>query len=143
MIANTFVKELNIKLSTTDLRNVTRDTPLPGFNDKIIIPNPSLNNNGWVTLKTTTREWKSVTSGFDSAVCEIHSDCLLYIKIETDNNNKVIIQSKSFSYNNPELPVKISVANGTLSHDPITDVFVTNVGSKDTTAYFISINYTA
>jgi len=141
ILANVFTKELNIKLQTTDLNNITQSFPLPGFNNKIIITNPSLNNNGYLNLCTTKTSWKLLSSEFDTGLIELHSDKLFYVKIETSESNSTVIQTKSFSYNNPNISIRVSVANGSMDYDPINDIFTVNGTTVDQRVYFIGISY--
>ena len=142
ILANVFTKELTIKLATTDLNNVTKDYPLPGFSNKVLVVNPSLNNNGYMNLCTTKTSWKLLSSEFDTGLIELHSDKLFYVKVEKDESTSLVIQTKSFSYNNPDIPIRVSVANGTFDYEPLTNTFTTNETSVDIRVYFIGISYT-
>jgi len=140
-IANTVTKETVIKIATTDTSNITRDYSLPGFSRKTLIPNPSLNNSGTFNLCTTNTNWQQLTPEFNATFAEINSDSLMYIKIEKNTLGYQVLQSKTFSYDNPEIPIKISVCNGTLDYDSGLDLFTTNNDSKDISAYFVILKH--
>jgi hypothetical protein len=126
--------------------NYTETSNLLVLKNKTILTDPKLINSGTIVLPVSPDF--SAIRGFASTYVEIASTELIYVKVTieddlslTDNNSEGTLsftfRTSRFSYNNPNLPVIVSVANGTMEFDNNTQTLVASPLSKAINLEFV------
>jgi len=136
-------RSINYEVSITDTKNHTKDYPLPGFPPSIqkLIIDPQSFNHGYKNIPESLREFIDISATFSTSDLYIYSEIPFYVKITKSNDpdDYSILHTSLFQYQNAEVKLKFSIANGTLDYDPLGKTFTANDASKDQSIFYVNI----
>jgi hypothetical protein len=138
---NTIIQETTIKHIIKSPNGVSTEYKMPSFQpEKVIFKDPDFLSRGHKMIRPEQLTWQQLSPNYDTTYFMLstrNTGQTFYIKVETDENVFYLKQTSMDCYRNPNVPVKISIANGTLDYDPTVDVFTSNAESETVVVDFV------